>query len=288
MTGHGAPRPRLEYRQVWEAGTLVTEMIADEEPTAHYVADPDNGHGHQITANPETACGRIVPNSMLADAEYEDFRCVECLTRYPDAEPYPAAPVIVALSCPVCPDGGQVTHEDGTPLCYHCGTQWPNEHAPGVRSYPPHVDEFTGLPTTGDGQAALTPRTGTIDVGLPLDPPVVRDTIDGEAVLHPDAYLVQPGMRIACSHDHPQAWSLVLTREDGPPEVVDDGRILNGGDDPDDPTSGAPLTHEESTVRFTLACGGVVDLCRTDGVAVVVDAPLPTPPTAEADESDDA
>lgn len=293
MTGHAIPRVRRTSGQVWQTDQLVTEVIADDEPIAHYVADIGSGHGFQLTESPETACGRVVPNSMLVDTEYDDVRCVECLTLRPDAQPYPAEPVVVEYSCPVCPDGGNITHQDGL-HCEDCDTCWPDgEYAPGIREYPSHVHPYTGLPTAGGEQTAISSRAGIIDVELPPDPdapPAMRTLADGEQPSAIGGYMVARGMRVECDHDHPSGWALVVAVADGPSELVDDGRLLSGGDDPGDPTAGQALTHTEATVRLTLACGHVVAAYKSKGLHVVVDPPKPKSTTtmAEADESGDA
>lgn len=242
-----ANRYPLGTRHLWEHGQLVTEHTDDRPPTAHYVATEDAEHGHQVTASPRTACGKVVPNSMLTDAVYTDDRCVDCLRVMPDAEPYPAPPVIVDYRCPVCAlesgcAEGLIRDADAPELwsCPGCLTRWPDGLAGyGVRVHPDGVD------------AAGTTFFAPIAFG--------RDLAPGESAHEVSAYLLTDAMRVRCSHDHPFTWVKVAERR---PDDVDAG--------------GAEV------VVVRLACGKVATYPRLAGVVqVVVDEPLEHEPAPE-------
>jgi hypothetical protein len=251
-------RTALRHQGTWERHALVTERIAGQSPTAHYIADEDTGHGFQLTDAPRTACGRVVPNTMLVETLYRDQRCPDCLLAVPDAEPYPAPALVIEYHCYVCDDNGDVRWEDGPAYCSQCDTQWPNGPGePGVRRYPDHVDPHTGLPHDPDGESAVT----VVDVQLPPTGDG-RDLVEGEQPHTVGAYLLADGMRVLCQHDHPAAWVKILERL--PNTMLDSVDI-------------------DSLAWVRLACGFTARYGLGDAVPVVLDEPL-----AEDVESVDA
>lgn len=242
-------RISLDTRQTWPYGGLITVIAVDADPVAHYIAtEDDNGHGHQITTSPRTACGEVVPNARTTPTLYDDDRCTGCLTAVPDAEPYPAPPVVVTYSCSVCVDGGRVVRDgDNSWFCAPCSTTWPGgPFEPGALSYPPHVDRETGIPVPPVDTMAPTEFFEPVKLG--------RDLAAGENPRPIGGFLLSTAMRVLCSHDHPTTWVRIVERHD---DVVRDGTTY---------------------VSLRLACGRVDDGYPTSGqVAVLVDADVDEP-----------
>lgn len=269
MTSRHTLRYALTLRHLWAHHSLVAQ-----DGTVHIVSgDVDVQHGYQMTNAPEMVCGEVIDRGQLTEPEYRDARCEKCRAGAPSVDVYPAPPLCVTVSCPVCDDGGELHFEVDDIHCAQCMTSWPGHGAdqPGsmlAPDDPDHPDNANDDEDQAETVVELPEQApDMIEVEL-ADPPRANPAVFQGYHAEVAAYLVSPGMRVECWHDHMHAWVRVTAVTEG---LGGDEIAVHQGDRPE-PVQ--VITVPADLVQLALVCGNAQTYQRGDMVRVMTDAPL--------------